>query len=269
MQSEKLTGSVYDLAAQLPLNETDTLFFSSDITRLVQFEKSQGKSFDVQRFIDSFIVCLPKGNVIFPAYNDNLKNNAVFNWNQTKPNTGALSNKAFKRKDFMRSQDPLHSVLIHGVDANHVTELNDESTFGPNSVFAFMDSKKGKMLFIDTTLNQSFTYLHYLEEKWRVSYRKYYTKKLTYIRNDKSQTKYVKFYTKKPGLMANIEKFEAHLIQKGIVKLYDFNGITLRFLNFEDINREAKEYLEKGGKFYRFEWKFLFRSIVKILLKRT
>lgn len=268
MKIIQLKCKINEIPSHLGLEETDTLFFATDVSRLAMLARKKNETLNLDQLVDAFLEQVPRGNLIVPAYTDNLRNGETFDWKKSKPTTGALSNKVLKRSDFTRTKDPLHSVLVKGVDSQEILALKDKSTFGEQSVFAFMDRKNGKMLFIDVTLNQSFTYLHYLEEKWNVSYRKFYKKKIKVVEDGKVMDSEVLFYTKKAGFLANIEKFEQYLKEEGIIQQYDYEGIPLILLKFSDINVHARKYLDGGGKFYRFNFPFLIKSIAKQLLGR-
>ncbi|NRA13614.1 MAG: AAC(3) family N-acetyltransferase, partial [Crocinitomicaceae bacterium] len=113
----KIQGSYTSIASQLPLGKSDILFIASDIKQIALNCRSKGESFDVNAFIESFQEVLSEGTLIIPSYTDYLKNGETFDHSKSKPSTGALSNKVLRRKEFIRSTDPLHSVLAWGKHA--------------------------------------------------------------------------------------------------------------------------------------------------------
>ena len=134
MMKTSLKGSYTALAEQLNLEENDTLFIASDIRQLALQARKNGDSFDANAFIESFQAVLHNGTLIVPAYTDQLKNGETFDHQKAKPTTGALSNKVFRRKDFIRTKDPLHSVFVWGTGAKELSHLDGTSSLGEGSI---------------------------------------------------------------------------------------------------------------------------------------
>jgi len=116
-----------ELPFHLNLKSDDVVFVSSDLKNFAFNAKKQQKSLNIDLFIENFQRVLSDGTLIIPAYTDYLKNGDTFDFVKSKPSTGAISNKVFKRKDFLRTSDPLHSVLVWGKHQDEILILNDES----------------------------------------------------------------------------------------------------------------------------------------------
>ena len=145
----KISGTYLDLAAALPLNSNDSLFIASDVKQLALDARNEGNAFNANTFIESFQERLSAGSLLIPAYTDNLKNGDTFDHVKSKPTTGALSNKVGRRKDFIRSKDPLHSVYAWGKGASKIADLDSNSSLGEGSIFHWMHDHKAKMMCID------------------------------------------------------------------------------------------------------------------------
>jgi aminoglycoside N3'-acetyltransferase len=148
--------SFEDLPFHLNINENDTVFISADLKNIAYALKSKNKIVQIDQFIDNFKLILKNGTIVIPAYTDNLKNLGTFNYLKDKPTTGSISNKVFKRKDFTRSNDPLHSVFAWGKNTNQILDLKDNSTFGKNSIYSFLHQQNAKFIFIDVHIENSF-----------------------------------------------------------------------------------------------------------------
>jgi aminoglycoside 3-N-acetyltransferase len=260
--------SYLEIANNLNLRKTDTLFIASDILKLTLDAKSKGAKFDANLFVESFQKVLSEGNLIVPAYTDQLKSGETFHYEKSKLTTGALSNRVQKRKDFKRTLDPLHSVFAWGIDQEEVVKLQDVSTFGPSSIFGFLERKNAKMLIIDVPFQNSFTYVHFIEERIPVGYRSY--KQMRFVLDKEGETSIVdcKFHTKKRGVLTDLEQFEQDMIQKGVVDVYQLNGIQLKLMNLTQMSEEILNYINKGGKLHRFDWKVYLKSWIKTILRR-
>jgi aminoglycoside 3-N-acetyltransferase len=257
-----------ELIDEFNLKDDNILFLSSDISQLAKYFKSKGVSLNPTTFIDLLQQRLSLGTLIIPAYTDRLKNGAEFDWNKTKPTTGALSNRVMKRSDFIRTEDVLHSVFVWGKHQKELLSLSDESTFGKKSVFGFMENHPVKMIIIDVHFQNSFTYVHYIEEQRKVSYRKPYYWTLTLKKNNTILNKKVMFYSKRWGIETNLIKLQEHLILSGVVNQKNVNGINLLLLNVPETGQAIISFLNNGGKTHKFNLLLWFKCLVKMLIRR-
>jgi aminoglycoside 3-N-acetyltransferase len=258
-----------DLIDQLDLHHEDSVFLSSDINRLALYFKNQGIAFSADRFIDLLQQKLSEGTLIVPAYTDLLKNGGTFDRQKSKPTTGALSNRVFKRKDFERTSDPLHSVFVWGKRKSELLELKDKSTFGPNSIFAYLNRIKGKMIIIDVHFQNSFTFVHYIEEKKNVSFRRPYKWNMKMIDNGIQTDREVIFYTKKPGYLVDLDDLQNQLIQSGVVIQKQIFNIPVLLMDLDKVGKAVEEYLDRGGKTYAFSWKVWLKQTIKNILGKN
>lgn len=257
-----------NLINEFNLKEDDILFLSSDVSQLAKYFKSEGTSFDPNILIDLLQQRLSKGTIIIPAFTDLLKNGGEFDWNKSKPTTGALSNRVMKRKDFIRTEDVLHSVFVWGKHQTEIAALQDESTFGPKSIFGFMEHHPVKMVIIDVHFQNSFTYVHYIEEKRKVNYRRAYHWTISFRKNGEISSKKVLFYTKRWGIETNLTQLQEQLISKGIVEQKNFHRISLLILDVAETGREIENFLNNGEKTHEFKLFLWFKCFVKALIGR-
>ena len=221
-----------NIAKELPLQENDVLLIASDVTRLAWHEAASGKRFDPKAFIQSFKEQLPAGTLLFHAFNDNLVSGDTFDYRKSKPNTGSLSIAAWKDASFVRTHDPFHSFMVWGVASASLQQRDDPSTFGSNSIFAWLHHNNAKMLIIDLPLVKSFTFVHYCEEQLKVAYRKHVKHHIHYIdENGVESVKERLFYTRKSGYSNYLDDLEKRLIENGIIQTYDFNNATFMLVD--------------------------------------
>lgn len=263
-------NKLYTLTDFLPgLLESDILFVASDVTILALNSKREGIRFDSNLFIDSFQNHLKRGTLIFPAYTDNLKNGDLFDMNKSRPTTGALSNKVMRRKDFIRSKDPLHSVFSWGAESKEISQISSNSSLGKGSVFDFLYFKKAKMICIDVDFQDSLTFVHYVEEKLNVNYRKEYKFNLDVVDNNEVSTKkFVSFHTKKPWVLTSLDSFQQASIDKGITKVISYSGSTILYFELEQMHDFIVDYIKSGKKLYKISILAFLKVVIKRILKR-
>ena len=266
MQDEKVLYN--ELISLFDLNEDDTVMISSDVTRLALQFKAKGVVFSVDRFIDHLQSSLVNGTILIPAYTDNLKNGETFDRQKSKPTTGAVSNRIMRRKDFQRTRDPLHSVFIWGKGTSELISLKDVSTFGSNSVFGFMERAKAKMIIIDVHFENSFTYVHYIEEKLKVKFRKPFRWRMQVADNGAISEEEIVFYTKSPGYTVDLKALQDKLIGDGVVQQVEFLQIPMLKMQLDQTGSAVEEFIKSGGKTYGFDPKLYVKQMIKKLTGR-
>lgn len=232
----------------LGIEKGDTILVSSDLLNLFSKEfETTGNLPDVNKFIDSFIEKVgPEGTLLFPTYNWDFCKGVPFNWKKTKGKTGSLGNACLKRKDFKRTKHALYSFAVTGKDKDLLCDMDFSDSFGPDSVFAYLDHKHAKQVIIDVHLTHCFTFVHYVEEMIlpEIEYR--YIKNFTgeYIdENQESSTKTFSMFVR--DLDKDVEKcydpIEKEFIETGVADHILINGIP--FIVFPDIHNTVEPIL--------------------------
>lgn len=218
-----------DIVCHLGINKGDKLLISSDINRLVYSIHLAGETFDINRFIDSFIEAVGEtGTVAFPTYNWDFCEGKTFDYRSTKSKVGSLSNAALKRQDFKRTKHPFYSYAVWGADKDALCSLTNKSAFGNNSPFVYFYNNSFINLAIDVNYDKFATFIHYCEEKTGVTYR--FMKDFTaeYIDEDgisevRTYSMYVRPLNYKVGV--NINPLHDILLENDAVRESVVNGI--------------------------------------------
>lgn len=264
-----MLSSYLKLAEALPLKDDDILFIASDLHTLAMDAKARGERFDVNSFIESFQKVLSKGTIVIPAYTDNLWNNDTFDIRKSKPTTGAMSNKVFRRTDFSRTSDPLHSVFVWGRDAEEIMALNPDSTFGEDSVFGLLYRKKAKMICIDVHLQNSFTFVHYIEEKLRVKYRKHYHLKINVVDKEGNEdVKSIDFHTKRPWILTDLYELQQSFGADGVKQNFKFGQSKIQYFELGKAHDYVIKYIRSGKRLYQVDLTHFIKRVVKRIIGR-
>jgi aminoglycoside 3-N-acetyltransferase len=258
-----------EIASQLPVHQMDILLIASDVSGLTYSAVKHKEKFDPNLFIDSFKDKLDGGTLLFPAFVNNFKSGDIFDRKTILPSMGVLSKSAFLRVDFVRSGDPLHSFFATGVHAADIEKIKSVSTFGKDSVFAFLHAHRAKMLLIDVDFQHSFTFVHYVEEKKQVRYRKY--QKIKYSTKGKEggdTDETLLFYRKKKGIVNTLNNLEKMLEDRGALKRFAINGSSISCIDlalaYEIISDEIT--MNQGKNIFQFHVSEYLRSVLKYLL---
>lgn len=248
----------------LGLASNDTVFISSDLGNLAKMARKQGEPFNVNTWIEALQSVLYEGTIIIPAFTDSLLDGDSFDTQKSKPTIGALSNKIFRRKDFQRTSDPLHSVFVWGTKAKEIIELNDSSTFGENSIFGWIQRNLTTFLFIDVNFQDSFTFVHSIEEREEVGYRRYYRYEMTVDGKKKS----VRFHTKKLGFSTDLNALENRMTHNQSLVEYQYGDSKIRALKSDVAEKEILDCLRNSPRLHSFSWKLFVKGWIRRYILR-
>lgn len=256
------------LTGNLGIAPGSLLMVTADLTRLAMQARRKEGEFDINAFIDSIQQFLtPDGTLVIPSFNFNLKNNDHYSPERSVPITGALAVEALKRTDFLRTKHPLHSFLVWGKYAETLAELDNSSSFGEDSPFAFFKANDALMLLIDTSITDAFTFVHHVEEMEQVNYRRYREIKIIFDNDMENRGSYL-LYAKKPGWTMALEGLENLLKEKNIATSVNINKIPFTLVKLTDsydvIRRDIRD--NKAANLARYDFKLYLRETAKSIL---
>ena len=164
-----MSETVRALAESFPIRDGDTVIISSDIRRVLFDSKRKGNPFEPDDFIDTLIQKIGcEGTLLFPTYNWDYCQGIPFDYIHTKCKTGTLGTIALKRDDFKRTKHPIYSFAVWGKDKEWLCNMNNISSFGADSPFAYLKEKNALNILIDVDYQNCFTYVHFVEEQSKI-----------------------------------------------------------------------------------------------------
>ena len=112
------------LLNKFQIRKGDKIIITSDILKiLIQFKKKK-INFDPNNLIDILKKKIgKKGTLLIPTFNWDFCKGKTFNFHNTPSQSGALGNVALKRKDFLRSFNPIYSFAVTGKDKKKICNL--------------------------------------------------------------------------------------------------------------------------------------------------
>ncbi len=224
----------------LGITSGDVILLTSDITELFLQCQKQGEVLDINIFLDQFQKAIGKeGTLLIPTYNWGFCQGKTFDYKKTPSKTGAIGNAALRRKDFIRTKHPIYSFAVWGKDANKLAAMTNIESFGADSPFAFLEQVNAKNVFIGASLRNSFTYIHYIEQKLGVCYRYSKMFKSHYIDQDKIDTiKEYGMYVRDLNLdvVCTPDPFVDTLYAHHVVCHGFINGVLYEIVKFRDVS---------------------------------
>ncbi len=186
--------SFKDIPLMWGIKEGDVVYVSSDVSRLFKVCQEHGELFGYHDFIDAIIKVVGKeGTVLFPTFNWDFCHDIPFNYKKTMSQTGILGHVAMKRPDFKRTKHPIYSFAVYGKDQDLLCNMDNVSSFGQDSPFAYLEKVKAHNILVDVPYIHCFTFMHYIEQKVGVTYR--YEKMFTGDYIDENKVKQRKSYS--------------------------------------------------------------------------
>tara|TARA_B100000989_G_scaffold298865_1_gene290586 strand:- start:4964 stop:5737 length:774 start_codon:yes stop_codon:yes gene_type:complete len=221
-----------------PIEKSQILYVSSDILNILIYHKYKNINFNANYFIDYLFDRIGNlGTLLFPTFSWDFCKGKNFDYKNTQSETGSLSKIALKRKDFIRTKHPIYSFTVKGKDAEKLFELDDQSGWGPDSIFAYFHKNSAKNFFIGIDYKLGFTFDHYFEEKVGVDYRYFKNFENFYIDHNGIKTKKIyKMYVR--DLTLNIEtaisdKMDYELISNNAYFKKSFQNINFGIIDMK------------------------------------
>ncbi len=198
------------------------------------------------------------GTLAIQTFNWDFCNNKDYHILKSKSQTGALGNTALKRNDFLRTKHPVYSFAIAGHLQQQLVGLNNKGAFDNNSPFKLMHEHNAKMIIIDLPLQNSFTFVHYVEEALGVDYR--YNKTFTGRYTDTCGTETIREYDvfvrdREHNVQTLVEPLEHIFETKQAMTTTSYDNITIKTINLkkaydiiaDDIVNNGAQNLHRKG----------------------
>ena len=228
-----------DYGKHMGIQPGDIIFISSDAKKLLWDAVSSHEQPDLNQFIDGLIQAVGNdGTVIFPVYNWDFCKGVTFDYKTTPSKTGSLGSLALKRADFKRTKHPIYSFAVWGKYQDELCNMENKDAFGMDSPFAFFKKQNVKSYFVDISLLESFTYVHFVEEhSGCVHYR--YIKNFTAGYIDEHRRENVRTYSmfvRDLDLDVDISVFsmEPVFMEKGLMSVQYINNSEIKLLRLGD-----------------------------------
>ncbi len=161
-----------ELIDNFELKKGDKIWLSSELIQLVLKFKANNIKFDGSLLLDAFQQAIgEEGTLLLPTFTFEFSNKKYYDINNTKGATGALGNIALQRKDFKRTQHPMHSFAVWGKDQEKLISMTNRHAFGMDSPFGYCVGAHVKQIILGTDYVHAMTFIHYAEAVCNVPYR--------------------------------------------------------------------------------------------------
>lgn len=207
------------------INPGDMVYISSELLMLMWKCQKKKEHFDANDLLDHFMELVgEEGTILIPTYNFDYSNQGYYDRRNSISTVGFLGNIALERKDYIRTQHPMHSFAVWGKYQRQLIDMNNSNSFGEDSPFAFMIEHGAKEIGIGIDdYSKACTFVHYVEVKAEVPYRFIKTFQGTYIDLDGTTKEYIVKYSAKDRTIQYKE------LSEGMWEVMSANGAGARW----------------------------------------
>lgn len=203
-----------------------TILVMADLTRSAWVARRSGRRFDARALLDAIIDRVgPAGNVLIPTFTYDLKDGDSFDIRRSRSISGALANAALEHPAFRRTKHPLHSFAVAGAHADALAAIDHAGSFDDRSPFAFLLEQRARLIAVDLDLDDAFTFVHFVEQRVGVPYRKFKELTIRYTDRDgvTSPRRFVS-YAKRTGHVNRFDALQAPLLEAGAMSVRAVHG---------------------------------------------
>src|SRR5690606_33369672 len=184
--------------------------------------------------------------------------------------TGALGNTALDHRAFARTGNALHSFAVAGALQSEFLAVDPTSSFGMRSPFALLHEKAFRLIAIDMPLEPAFSYVHHVEERLNVWYRKLKKIPIRYTDHDgKVLDREFELFAKRPGFVNDFKELEPLLVNALEQRAIDGSNVLIVDLQKADPAIENDIRNNRARRIVRFSWKWWLRDLLRPLLKKS
>lgn len=229
----------------LGVKEGDIVFLHSDITVFGKLILSNRKEFFNSIISSVKEIIGENGTIIMPSFSYSFCKGEIFDVQKTKGTVGALNEFFRKSDDTVRTVQPIFSCSIWGKGKNEFREVSLDS-FGKDSIFDKLFKNRGKLLFLGADFHAC-TYLHYIEQSFKIPYRYLKVFKGKIKNEEKDYLAECKFYVRylDKNVILETERLKNHLLGKNIMKQTKVGAGSILLIDSKDLYNEVFELLKK------------------------
>lgn len=242
---------IYQSLKRVGADDCESLFIHSDI-----MFGSPVDGFSKKAYISILVEILESlgvKNIIVPTFTYSFCNGEDYDVVNSKSLMGALSEYYRKKNGRFRTKDPLLSISVPNELKDKFRNLGNNS-LGENSGLDVIHHMDGvKFLFFGAPMEESFTYVHYVEKMLDVPYRFDISFNGRIINSGGDiEERNQSIHTACKGAKTYYPQFEDYLFDKGLVKRQYLGNKKIICVSEHDAYREIKTRIQED-EFYFLE----------------
>ncbi len=163
------SGEIMAGLRSLGIDGRDTLFVHAGMQSALRVAGA-GREEKMDTVLAALEGAVDGGTLMLPTFTYSFCEGADFDVADSPSTVGMLTERFRVRDGVRRTREPLFSVAVRGPAPERLFAVSDVECFGEDSVFAHLHAVDAKLLFVGVGFGFC-TYLHFLEQRFRVPYR--------------------------------------------------------------------------------------------------
>jgi aminoglycoside 3-N-acetyltransferase len=243
------SSSISDILIDLEVKKGDVLYLTIDMSKIplpeIKVELSSKSYKDRQdrwcQYVYEQILSVigRDGTLILHSFSYGYIHGKEFDVDRTDSEVGPFTNYVRLLPQAMRSLHPVFSLTGIGKNAKNILSNCGKAGFGPSSPFYRLSKFNTIFVSLGTTIGESMTYIHHLEQMHGVTYRFNQCFSHTVISKgiEVSGPWVVNLRYLNDGLKPDLMKAEIELINSGVVELFNGENIhqSVRIVNVDEV----------------------------------
>ncbi len=244
---EKIHTELKSFLINLGLKESSHIIIHSSFNRI----SSVFPQLKPIQTIDSLKeIITSSGSIVFPTFTYCFKKSSgdyeIFNRLNSKSKVGLLS-ETFRLSDgVIRTSSPTHSFGLWGKITNDIIATNSpESPLGEGSVLEWLTYNSNTYVLMLGTDFSSLTYVHYLEIQAKVPWYDFSPWDYLNVLPIGVSTNGEERLKEIPGCAKSFVNFEKYLVEKNLIKKYEYEGLNSYLICIKQIYAEGLKFFSE------------------------
>lgn len=189
------------------------------------------------------------GTLIVPTFNYDFCQGKPYDVKKTPSKMGVITEIVRTDPNSKRTLDPVFSFAILGKHRDYLANLENDHSFGTNSVFGKLRELDAKIMIIGLAYNESVTFFHHIEETQGCDYRyfKEFRGKITDYENTEHDSKITLFVRDiERGVQNSVDAMGLIMEQEGIVKKVVVGKSEIKLMKANDVYERTVAEMKKN-----------------------
>jgi len=189
------------------------------------------------------------GTLIVPTFNYDFCQGKSYDVKTTPSKMGIITEIVRADPNSKRTLDPVFSFAILGKHRDYLTNLENDHSFGANSVFEKLRELDAKIMIIGLAYNESVTFFHHIEETQRCDYRyfKEFRGKIIDYENTERDCKITLFVRDiERGVQNSVDTMGLIMEQENIVKKIIIGKSEIKLMKANDVYKRTVAEMKKN-----------------------
>lgn len=207
-----------------------------------------------------FEVLTPTGTLVMPTFNFAFCEGETYDYRNTPSKMGTLTELVRKDPEAKHIRHPIYSFAMKGALAEKLSEIQNISAYGHDSLFAALRENNGKILILGLSYTDSMTFFHHVEEMAGCDYRymKTFTGKVVDERGNESTKSYqMNVRDSENGVISDLDPMGKKLEDAGLVKQRTIGKCAAKLMNAREVFEATKDAPRKHPDLLRRIEKFM------------